>query len=214
MARDEVARAASPGAISEARDRAEPCVRGWNGVVGPGYDACVAELTRDQAIAVLEQGNAMLGVLFARLSDASIERPRTIGGGDWSAKDLMGHVAFWEELAVDLLAAQRERRPPRVAAIVGPGGVDRANAEDQARSATMPLAEVRARAAAAHRALVDGIAALDDAAWQATPAHGADRGRSLGRMLGSITGAPDRPFGHAWAHLADLEAYVAAAADA
>jgi len=33
-------------------------------------------------------------------------------------------------------------------------------------------------------------------------------------MLGSITGAPDRPFGHAWAHLADLEAYVAAAADA
>jgi hypothetical protein len=171
------------------------------------------ELTRAQALATLEEGQAKLDALFARLSDEAMTRPKTIGGGDWSAKDLLGHVAFWEELAVDLLAAQRERRQPRVATgIFGvEGGVDRANAEDQARNAAMSLAEVRQRAAAAHRALVEGIGALSDAEWTAMPTYDSPRQRPLGELLGGVTGAQDRLFGHAWAHLADLEAYVASA---
>ncbi|MCA1840855.1 MAG: hypothetical protein LC723_11100, partial [Actinobacteria bacterium] len=28
-------------------------------------------------------------------------RPSTIGGGDWSANDLLGHLQTWEEVAID-----------------------------------------------------------------------------------------------------------------
>ena len=167
-------------------------------------------LTRADAIATLEEGQSKLDALFARLSDEAMERPKTIGGGDLSAKDLLGHVAFWEEIGGDLLEAQRAGRQPRVAAIFGggDGSVDRANAEDQARNAAMSLADVRQRAATAHRALVDGIRSLADDEWSALPTYESPRQRPLGELLGGITGAKDRPFGHAWAHLDDLEAYV------
>jgi hypothetical protein len=173
-------------------------------------------LTRADAIATLEEGQAKLDALFARLSDEAMERPKTIGGGDtsgarsgWSAKDLLGHVAFWEELAADVIEAHRTGRQPRVAAIFsGDGSVDRANAENQARSAAMSLADVRQRAATAHRALVDGIRSLADDEWGALPTYESPRQRPLGELLGGITGAKDRPFGHAWAHLDDLGAYA------
>jgi hypothetical protein len=165
--------------------------------------------TRAEAIALLKEGQAKLDALFARLSGEAMERPKAIGGGDWSAKDLLGHVAFWEELAVDLIAAQRAGTPPRVAAIFGgDGAVDRANAEDQARNATLPLAAVRERAATAHRQLLEGIRSLTDEEWTAQPSFETPRPRPLSEALGGVTGAQDRPFGHAWAHLEELEAYV------
>jgi hypothetical protein len=167
--------------------------------------------TRAEAIATLEEGWSKLDALFARLSDEAMERPKTIGGGDWSAKDLLGHMAFWEELAVDAIEAQRAARQPHVAELFGsgPNGVDRANADDQARNAAMPLAAARERAATAHRALVDAIAALTDEAWAALPAYDTPRVEPLGQRVGGITGGPEnRPFAHAWAHLEDLHAYA------
>lgn len=167
--------------------------------------------TRQQAIATLDEGQAKLDALFARLSDEAMARPKTIGGGDWSAKDVLGHIAFWEELAADLIEAQRAARQPRVAEVfgAGPNAVDQANAADQARNAAMSLAEVRGRGARAHRALVDGIGSASDEEWAAPPSYETEFKRPLGEALGRVTGAKDRPFGHAWAHLNDLEAYAA-----
>lgn len=166
--------------------------------------------TRAEAIAILEEGHARLDALFARLSEAVMERPKTIGGGDWSAKDLLGHVAFWEELAADVIEAHRTRRQPRVAAVFsGDGGVDRANAEDHASNAAMPLADVRARAARAHHALVEAIRSLSDDEWAALPTFETPRQVPLGDRVGGVTGGPNNgQFNHAWAHLDDLEAYV------
>jgi hypothetical protein len=170
--------------------------------------------SRAEAVATLEEGWAKLDALFARLSDQAMERPLTIGGGDWSAKDLLGHMAFWEELALDAIEAQGAGRRPRVAELFGAGGsqaaVDRANADNQARNAAMPLAAARERAATVHRALVDSIRALSDEEWAAGPTFETQRQESLGVRVGGITGGPEsRPFAHAWAHLADLEAFAA-----
>jgi DinB family protein len=114
--------------------------------------------TRDQASKTLEEGQAALEALFGRLSDEEITRPATIGGGSWSAKDLMGHVAFWEELALDTLADWRAGHRPAVEQIYdeGAAGIDSANARNQARTAVQPLYAVRARATAAHVTGVQG----------------------------------------------------------
>lgn len=169
--------------------------------------------TRQQAIATLEEGHASLTALFARLSDEQMVRRATIGGGDWSAKDLMGHIAFWEELALGALAEWRSGARPTVEAIFE-GGVDAANAENQERTVAQSLEEVRARATTAHAAFLDAIQTLTDNDWRGKAPYATKRRQVLGNLLGSVLGAPKRPFDHAIAHLPDLETYVAASGSA
>ncbi len=171
--------------------------------------------TPDEAIAILEEGQAALAAGWTRLSAAELERPATIGGGDWSAKDLIGHLAFWEELALTTLDDWQASRPLSVGAIFAGGshGVDAANAENQARTAAASLEAVQERATAAHQALLAALRSIGPEEWHAARVLSESTGeRSLGELLGGILGAPDRLFGHAFAHVADLQAYVSAVA--
>lgn len=163
--------------------------------------------TRDQALETLAAGQRELGALFAKLSDQEMVRPRTISGGEWSAKDLLGHIAFWEELALQALADWRERRRPAVIALFEEG-VDAANMRNQERTAARSIEDVRARATTAHQATVDAIRAITDEEWQSKPFYPDPHHPTLADLLGGVLGAPRRPFGHAFAHLPDLKRYV------
>jgi len=168
----------------------------------------MAAPSRTQALATLEAGQEELGSLFGRLTDAELSQPATIGSGEWAAKDLMGHIAFWEELALETIDAWRAGRRPRVEDISGPAGTDRANADNQARTAPQSTAEIRSRAASAHQALLAALQSLSDAEWHAPAPYQAATQASLGDMLGGVLGAPNYPFGHTYAHLDDLRSYV------
>lgn len=170
----------------------------------------MAQVTRNEAIATLEEGQRMLAPLFAALNDAQAVEPKTIGGGEWSAKDLMGHLAFWEELAIEAIDAWRDGRIPRAEAIFSGDDVDAANAQNFSRTAAQSLDEVRARAAEAHERILALIASLSDDEWASKPAYETGRRRRLAEMLGAVLGAPKRPFGHAFAHEPDLRARVEA----
>jgi hypothetical protein len=165
---------------------------------------------RESAVATLKDGDGRLWSLFDRIDDEQMVVPRTIGGGDWSAKDLMGHVAFWEELAIDALNAIRAGRRPAVEALFARGieGIDEANAQNQERTAAASVEEVRARARVAHETCVKAIEAMDDDEWRARVPYEAARRETTAELLGSIMGAPKKPFGHAFAHLEDLAGYV------
>ncbi|HYT29616.1 MAG TPA: DinB family protein, partial [Actinomycetota bacterium] len=69
--------------------------------------------------------------------------PATIGGGDWSAKDLLGHITAWEEVALERLRSARSGRPLPA---FPTGGVDRFNADRVAADRQRSLGEVRSRA--------------------------------------------------------------------
>ena len=84
----------------------------------------MARATRQDAVAILEDGQDRLEALFARLSDERFVRRGTIGG-EWSAKDLMGHVAFWEEIALASLACWDRGEPLRFDQAYVPGGPTR-----------------------------------------------------------------------------------------
>src|SRR5438309_4032353 len=95
----------------------------------------MSESTRQEALATLQQGNDALAALFAQLSPDQMVKAATIGGGDWSAKDLLGHIAFWEELAAQTLAEWRAGQRPSIENAFGQPATDAANARNQERTA-------------------------------------------------------------------------------
>ena len=159
---------------------------------------------REDALAVVEDGQRRLDDLFARLADNQMTAPAAIGGGDWSAKDLLGHIAAWEEVAFDRLRAARASRPLPP---FPPGGVDRFNAERVAAGRRRSLAATRASADRMHDALVRAIRNTSADLWTTTVEAPGGPAR-VGTLVGRALAGPGGQFRHAFAHLPDLEGYV------
>ena len=175
----------------------------------PRYDAPVT--TPSEAVAILQAGHGALGELFARLGDDAFVRPATIGTGrEWSAKDLAAHMGVWEDLVLQTLDAVRSgQRPPVEDLFVEDGEGDGFNDEQVLRFRDAGADEVRARFEDRHERVVAAIGSTGEEEWRAPYAFdpmGEDR--TLGERIGSLLGADDGWFRHAFAHLEDLRAYV------
>jgi hypothetical protein len=154
-----------------------------------------------EAIGILEAGDSRLRALTDRLTTDEICTTSTIGGGEWSVKDLLGHIAFWEERALATLDDWRAQR------VLSPSNVEGWNADNHRQSAGQPLAAVRERASLAHDKLIAAIRSVTEANWAAAVVVGG-RSLSLGERIGEITGGPKGAFDHVDAHRRDLESYV------
>ena len=167
-------------------------------------------LARDEAVRLLEEQHAELAALFARLDEDAFVRRETIGGGDWSAKDLAAHVGIWEELAIEVIVAFGQGERPAVEdRFTEPGNGDRVNAEGVERFLDLPAPDVLARFEDQHRRIIAAIGSTSDEAWTAEYPFDPDD-RTLGDRIGSLLGSETGAFTHASAHLPDLRAYVAA----
>jgi uncharacterized protein (TIGR03083 family) len=166
----------------------------------------MTDLTREQALATLDEGDRAVQAVAAGLADDELERPATIGDGDWSAKDLLGHLTQWEEFALEAIDAWRRGDAPFVEAT--PKGVDELNAQAVAAKADRSPQDIRAEAREIHASLVSALRGISDDEWRSPPPFDTGDNRTLSAFLGGVLGAPQRPFGHAYAHLADLEAFA------
>ncbi|HTG46154.1 MAG TPA: ClbS/DfsB family four-helix bundle protein [Actinomycetota bacterium] len=168
---------------------------------------------RQEALATIRDGDARLAALFARLDEEAFVRRGTIGDGDWSAKDLMGHIALWEEIALACIDPWLRGEDPELEERFTQGNADAINAWNERRKLEWPLARVRDEAARTHTELVERIEAMTDEEWSAPKRFEDERSApDLATQLGGILSA-DRPFNHADAHLPDLEAYVTSLGD-
>jgi uncharacterized protein (TIGR03083 family) len=163
--------------------------------------------TREQAITILEDGGGRLSALIAGLGDPDVTRPAVLGGGDWSVKDLIGHVAAWERRALNALDRWRDGRP--VETLAGVAAIDAFNAAHVQAAGALPLARVRLDVRATHERLIGELRSLSDDDWRSLVLMSNGRRHRLGTLLGGVTGGPGGDFRHAWAHLPDLEAFVA-----
>jgi hypothetical protein len=179
------------------------------------YAPDVAQPSPGGAVRTLEEGHRSLTALFEQLTDEQLERPSTIGGGDWSARDLMAHIEVWEALALQSLQEWRNATRPSIEDVFSKGsdGVDALNAERAQAKRGLSLDEVRIQAADTHRELIEELSHIGDEEWNAKALYETERRTSLGKLLGSVVGASKRPFGHAFAHLPDLDAYVSSVRD-
>jgi hypothetical protein len=167
-------------------------------------------ITRDDAVRLLEERHAELAALFAALDEDAFVRRGTIGGGDWSAKDLAAHMGIWEAFAVEAMDAfGRGERPAFEDRFTDPGGGDRVNDEGVRRFLDTPTSDVLGRFDDLHRRVISAIDATSDEGWTADYPYDPED-RTLGDRVGSLLGSEAGGFTHASAHLPDLRAYVAA----
>ena len=154
---------------------------------------------------LLTERRAEVLELIGRLPARALTRPG-LGGGDWSPKDLMGHLESWEEHALAALDAWRRDAPAPIDRALRTEGLTAVNRAEVRRKSRRSANAILASAAATHERLVAAIGALPDRAWQA-PAT--SRGRvSLGHRLGQILVGTRDPFAHDAAHLKDLRTFV------
>ena len=69
--------------------------------------------------------------------------------GDWSVRDILGHVTTWEEEALKSLPLILEgRKPPKYSVLYG--GIDAFNAQESERKRGLPLVEVLSQLETTH----------------------------------------------------------------
>lgn len=161
--------------------------------------------TRRRAIAILDRGSAEVGALIAELPRRFLTRPG-LGGGAWSPKDLISHLATWEEFAIAALDAWDEGHGPAFEKELWSKGTAAVNRAAHERKAGLSAPEAFRRAEATHRELIDRIGGVTDTQWRRPPTSRARK--PMGERLGGILGGPKGGFRHADAHLKDLRAFV------
>ncbi len=109
-------------------------------------------MKKQQVIEKLDAAYREFTGSYAGLSDAQMLRPGVTG--DWSVKDLVAHVTWWEEEALKHLPGiLRGVRPPRYSVLYG--GIDAFNAKMTAEHRALSLEEARRQAADTHRRLLE-----------------------------------------------------------
>lgn len=111
-------------------------------------------MTRQQLLKRLDEAWAALKKSYAGLTDSDMMELGVMG--NWSVKDIVGHVTTWEEEALKYLPLIVQRgRPPRYSTLYG--GIDAFNAQMNQRKHALPVSEVLRQADEVHGQLVDYV---------------------------------------------------------
>lgn len=169
--------------------------------------AAGSDPTRRDALRILEEGRARIDELLDRLPSGALTI-HGIGGGTWSPKDLIGHLASWEEHALDALAAWRRGERAPIDDLWFTLSTSALNDQAVQRKDPWSVAKVRRDADAVHEELLEAIRTMPDRRWR-TPATAKGR-KPLGSRLGAILqGSGGAPFAHDLAHVKSLSSFVA-----
>jgi hypothetical protein len=120
-------------------------------------------LSQSGALRILEEEHESVRELAEGLRNEDFERRATIGGGDWSAKDLLGHLTSWEEHALEALKAWRRGEPAPVQRALRVHGLNAVNAESVAADRNRSSATVRRRFDDVQRRMVAEIRSMPGA---------------------------------------------------
>jgi len=161
---------------------------------------------RDEAIRLLRMDRLKTRELLGRVPDDALTTAG-LGGGDWSPKDLIGHLESWDQHALDAMEAWSRGRIAPSDRAVGTMGLDAFNLAEVRRKEGWSLERTIDSAAATHRRLLAALGSISNDAWTEPPTKRSRTG--LGTHLGGILGGPAGPFRHDLAHHPDLDAFAA-----
>ncbi len=101
-----------------------------------------------------------LGAALAGLNDEQMLQSGVVEG--WSVKDLLGHIAFWADVAAKNTELVKAGREGDIIRPESPEAVNRWNAREQQLRAGRSLAEVRQEVEESHRRALTALAALPE----------------------------------------------------
>jgi hypothetical protein len=114
-------------------------------------------MKKQQILDKLQQSWMSLTESYAGLSDAQLLEPGVTG--DWSVKDILAHVSWWEEEALKHLPTILQGgRPPRYSVLYG--GIDAFNAQMTELKRGLSLDEVRQHLEDTHLKLIEYISGV------------------------------------------------------
>lgn len=116
-------------------------------------------MNRQQLLNRLDTAWVAFQASYAGLSSARLVEPGV--AGDWSVKDVIAHVTWWEEEALrHLPLIIAGDRPPRYS--VAYGGIDAFNAMMAERKRDLSLSDILTQQDDTHRRLVDFIQSVPE----------------------------------------------------
>ncbi len=116
-------------------------------------------MNRQQLLNRLDTAWGAFQASYAGLSSSRLTEPGV--AGDWSVKDIVAHVTWWEEEALrHLPLIMAGDRPPRYS--VTYGGIDAFNAMMAERKRDVPLSEVLTEQNDTHQRLIDFIQSVPE----------------------------------------------------
>src|SRR5207253_8041357 len=92
---------------------------------------------------------------------------RGLGGGDWSPKDLIGHLESWEQHALDALEAWARGEPAPSDVALRTAGLNGLNRAEVERKSRWSAAKSLRSASDTHERIVAAIRSLPDERWLA-----------------------------------------------
>lgn len=148
-------------------------------------------MTRDEILRAMERDRTDLLAAIDGLPDDVLVTERITD--QWAIKDLLGHMAMWQKVAVQFLDDYARDGVPQSLGLDSDEKVDAHNLRESERRRTWTLAQVREELDGAHTALVAAVGRLGDKDLSAplpTPWHG---GTTLEHLIAinSYTHDPD-----------------------
>lgn len=117
-------------------------------------------MSREKVLQQLETAWSELQESFAELSEKEIARPGVVG--DWSLKDILGHITTWEEEALKHLPLiARGGTPPRYSNLYG--GIHAFNAQTIEAKHKLSASGIRKQMNQTHQRLMDYIRKVPEA---------------------------------------------------
>ncbi|MDB5074675.1 MAG: hypothetical protein JWO42_854 [Chloroflexi bacterium] len=157
-------------------------------------------MDRNTLMTAVEESWRRFDTAIAGLDEAALTVPGVVG--EWSIKDLVGHVASWEQRAVQHVERWRRGEPPEVGAV----STDEYNAREAERRHGWTLAKVMDDAADTRLSLRAALTSITDAEW-ATVITIEERVRTRGEWIGGALGGDEGPGTHAAEHAMEIRAW-------
>ncbi|MCI0476414.1 MAG: ClbS/DfsB family four-helix bundle protein, partial [Anaerolineales bacterium] len=118
-------------------------------------------MTRAEILKTIEEHHAqLLAVLDGIPEEAMCKRPIVEW---WTIKDVLGHIATWEQVAIQFLAEYKQAGVPKPLGMDSDAAINAYNKRAATLRRDWPLARVRAEFDAAHRDLLAAVETLSDA---------------------------------------------------
>src|SRR5437588_9300073 len=117
-------------------------------------------MTKDQLLKYMQVAYADIEQTVAKLNAHQLTQPG-FDGGEWSVKDLIEHLAYWQQREADQLMRARGEKVERIYDDVTP--VDVTNRIVYAQNRERPWEDVVNDFRTVHRALISEVERLSDA---------------------------------------------------